>query len=395
MASYQKRGKKYLVRWRDPDGVERNRTVPDLQTAKELAREVERVTGLGRRWEPEDADPLPALIEGSGSEVTGGAFHDFMAVARGMYVKGTVRHYDRALRGFLVHLQRQHPHRRRLTVDLLTRDAVQTWFGVLREALTVSTARLYVGAVYAAWEWLEDSDKYGNHVGRVRRFTMPSPTTTPAAAPSWEQMDKCIAAALRLAEEDETPQGRRGYAWRSKLLILLRFTGMRVDEQAMQLRWEDVDLDNAEITIRGELGKSAQERTGRVIPLSPHLVEAMAGWGQREGYVLAPWRRDRHSTSAHIVRCWQEAKAPERIWKEGGGRKRGQAHHAFRKGFKTGLMRLGADRDVRDYLLGHHRGIDENYIETLEQARDAVQQLPPLACDHRVISLEKRREETG
>lgn len=395
MASFSRRGKKWLVRWRDPDGVERNRTVADRETAKELARQVEHTVGLGRRWEPADADPLPALVEGQGTEVTGGAFHDFMNVARGLYVAGTVRHYDRALRQFLVHLRSCHPHRRRLTVDLITRDTLQTWFGVLRQRLTVSSARLYVGAVYAAWEWMEDSDKYGKHTGRVRRFEMPAPTSTPAAAPSWGQMDKCIAAALRLAEEDETARGRRGYAWRSRLLILLRFTGLRVDEQAMQLRWEDVDLDAAEITLRGELGKSDAERTGRVLPLSPHLVELMAGWGRREGYVLAPWKVDRHSTSAHIVRCWQESKAPERIWGEGPGRKRGQAHHAFRKGLKTGLARLGADRDVRDYLLGHHRGIDENYIETLEQAREIVARLPPLSCDLGVIRLEDRELGTG
>ena len=393
MATWAKRGKKYIVRWRDPDGVQRTRTVPDYETAKALARDTERVTALGKRWEPEDATALPALIEVRGNEATGGLFHDFMAVARGMYAPGTVRHYDRALREFLLHLEQQ-SKRRRLTVDLLTRDAVQAWYGALRERLSVSSARLCVGAVYAAWEWAEDSDAYGPHVGRPRRFDMPTPTTTPAAAPSWEEMDRCIAAALVLAEQEETPQGRRGYAWRARLLTLLRFTGLRVDEQAMQLLWSDVDLDAREITIRGELGKSARERSGRVIPISKHLAAELAGWGKREGYLLAPWRVDRHSTSAHVDRCWRAAGVPEKVWGAAGGRGRGSAHHAFRRGFKTGLARLGVAAHVRDYLVGHHRGVDDHYLDSMEEAREAVDLLPALSCDQGVITFDFEEEKS-
>lgn len=387
MASISKRGRKYIVRWRDPDGVQRTRTAPDYETAKALSRDTERSTALGQRWEPEDATALPALIEVSAGEATGGLFADFMAVARGLYAHGTVRHYDRALREFLLYLE-QTTRRRRLTVDLLTRDAVQLWFGALRERLSVSSARLYVGAVYAAWEWACDSDRYGEHVGRPRRFDMPTPTTTPAVAPSFEEMDRCITAARALAEVEETPQGRRGYAWRARLLVLLRFTGLRVDEQALQLRWDDVDLERAEITIRGELGKSSRERSGRVIPISSHLVAELAGWGQREGYVLAPWRVDRHSTSAHVDRCWRAAEVPEKVWGAAGGRGRGSAHHAFRRGFKTGLARLGVASHVRDYLVGHHRGVDDHYLDSLEEAREAVALLPPLSCDRSVIRLD-------
>ena len=44
--------------------------------------------------------------------------------------------------------------------------------------------------------------------------------------------------------------------------------------------------------------------------------------------------------------AWQEAGVPERVW-------RGALHHAFRKGFKSGLLRAGAPPDAVDHLQGH------------------------------------------
>lgn len=46
--------------------------------------------------------------------------------------------------------------------------------------------------------------------------------------------------------------------------------------------------------------------------------------------------------------------------------------------FKTGLSRLGVQQDVRDFLVGHHRGVDEHYLDTFAQAREAVKLIPAL-----------------
>jgi integrase len=43
----------------------------------------------------------------------------------------------------------------------------------------------------------------------------------------------------------------------------------------MGLFWTDIDLDRRIIVFRGELGKSPSEKRGRVIPLSPHLIEEL------------------------------------------------------------------------------------------------------------------------
>jgi integrase len=103
---------------------------------------------------------------------------------------------------------------------------------------------------------------------------------------------------------------RYAWNWRARLCTLLRFTGLRVDEQVMKLRWSDVDLERAELTIRGELGKSAAEREGRIVPISPHLVEILSGWGVREGYLVGTHKEDRVSDVTHQWRWGAGRRSP-------------------------------------------------------------------------------------
>lgn len=389
MAHIEKRGEKFLVRWRQPDGTERARRCPTRKAADALKLAVETAVSLGKAWEPEVARPVvPALVELEDEKLTGGLFADYIEARKAKLSDGTRRHYDRALRRFAVWLAARHPRAERLTIDLLTKDAVEGWFGSLvdersKTKVGISTGRLYVSAVYSAWDWAYDSDTYQAVVARPRRFDMPVPTATPAIAPTWDQMDQVIAKAYHLALVAPEVLGmhRSAWLWRARLCTLLRFTGLRVDEQAMHLRWEDFHLEDQELVIRGELGKSNRERSGRVIPLSPHLVTLLEGWGKREGFVIAPHKIARNSEPTRIAQLWELAKVPERIWGVSPGRKKANVHHAFRKGFKTGLSRLGAPREVRDFLVGHHRGIDEHYLDTYEQARAALKEVPPLSDD--------------
>lgn len=391
MASVEKRGDKWLVRWRDPDGRDRGKRCPTKRAAEALEREVEECVARGRRWEPPDLRPAPRLLEVVDGEAVGGIFFDYLAAQAPRIAAGTYRHYDRALRRFAAFAARR---RGDLRAEALTRDVLEAWFGELVRTLDVSTARLYVGAVYGAWEWADSSDSYADAVARPRRFQMPSPARAPAVAPTWDQMDAAIAVAYRLAMAARTRPDRIAWVWRGRLCTLMRFTGVRVDEQAMRIEWPDVDLDRKAIAIRGELGKSQRERAGREIPISPHLAELMAGWGPREGFVIAPHLEQRSSPSEWVARLWEEAAVPERVWKAGRDRKKGQPQHAFRKGFKTGLSRLGVDREVRDFLVGHHRGIDDHYLDSMEEARAAVGKIPALADDAaagEVIALPRAR----
>ena len=59
------RGKKFQVRWRDPDGTQRYKTCPDRRTAKQLIREIERVSKPGRRvYSP--VKNIPTVANGLG-----------------------------------------------------------------------------------------------------------------------------------------------------------------------------------------------------------------------------------------------------------------------------------------------------------------------------------------
>ncbi|MCB9797171.1 MAG: tyrosine-type recombinase/integrase [Alphaproteobacteria bacterium] len=61
-----------------------------------------------------------------------------------------------------------------------------------------------------------------------------------------------------------------------------RFTALRISE-ALQLRWEDVDLDRAELMVRTETSKGGY--FGRVLPMSAFLVAEMRGWSRSDAVV--------------------------------------------------------------------------------------------------------------
>lgn len=84
--------------------------------------------------------------------------------------------------------------------------------------------------------------------------------------------------------------------------------------------------------------------------VSPHLAEALATWGKREGFVVPSGRskgvRERQARARDIAAAWKRAGVPEEKWK-------GQPDQAFRKGVKTGLLLLNQHRDAIDYVQGH------------------------------------------
>ena len=49
MATIEKRGGRYRVRWDDPDGKPRTRACPDVSTAKKIKLDVERAVSQGVR----------------------------------------------------------------------------------------------------------------------------------------------------------------------------------------------------------------------------------------------------------------------------------------------------------------------------------------------------------
>ena len=195
---------------------------------------------------------------------------------------------------------------------------------------------------------------------------MPAPTSRPARAPTWAEMDLCIAHA-----PDE---------WLHRHLVLLRFLGLR-ETQALQLEWSDVDMDAAIILIRGELGKSKQEKQGRALPMSPHLVAELAGWGRREGLLLG--REAPNTAWRHRATCeaWEMCGGSEDIW-------RGQPHHAFRKGFRSELVRAGGHTDAIEYYCGRSVGTRADYTDPRAlPLLELVALVPPIGAAPNVPTL--------
>ena len=126
-----------------------------------------------------------------------------------------------------------------------------------------------------------------------------------------------------------------------------------------------MDLGTAQITIRGELGKSRQERRGWIVPFPGWLGEELAGWGQRRG-LLAPAPPSEPS----VHRVWIASGAPEEVWRR-------RPVHSFRRGVVTGLRAAGGEES----LVGHASGSTTGDVYTdgtlLESRLRAVVALNP------------------
>ena len=372
MASISKRGKGWQVRWRDPDGQQKARQCPDHTTAVRLKRSVEQACAEGRRWRPEDARPRP----------------DVPTVLRAYLLDRSISRAPRTINRYASNLeifkrwlrQRQGP-RGRLETELLSKHLLTEFYldlasgGRHGRGRNLDTRRRIVLDVVQAWEWAWDDEEFYEHMPRPRRIEMPRQPGRPTRAPTWSEMDACIAAAN---------------GWHRQVAILLRFTGLRV-QQVMRLRWEDFDLDLETLRIRGELGKSTHEKRGRLVPISSHLCGELAGWGQREAWVIVSKRqrggpRERLFRARELGRAWSRAGVREVVWK-------GRPGHAFRKGFTTELKRSGADSEAVEFLMGRKlEGQRDTYVDPEALGlRDAVGRVPPLSTAPQPMSLDRER----
>lgn len=290
----------------------------------------------------------------------------FLVEFRISYTEGSALAIARTLDVFLRWLKARHRGRgQRLTPDILSKALLAAWYADLAgdgqhgRPRMLSTRKRMVQRVQAVWAWAAKEEDFAEFVPRPINMKMESSSTDPTVAPTWDEMDRCIAAA--------------GGATR-KLAIVLRCTGLRV-QQAMRLLWSDVDLERGKLQIRGALGKTRQEKRGRLIPLSPHLVEELQRW-KREGPWLVPSARagksERIARQRDMLRAWKRSGVREVVW-------RGDSHHSFRNGFVSGLKRLRADDEAVEYLVGHSLGLRGAYTDPEAlPLDDTVGRIPPI-----------------
>jgi integrase len=231
------------------------------------------------------------------------------------------------------------------------------------EARSAETVRKNVAWFQLFWKWLFNNAPEGA-VPMPRELPMATAPSKRTVAPTWDEMDACIAACT---------------GWHRRLATLLRFTGLRV-QQAMRLVWGDFDLKARTLTVRSELGKSRSEMRGRVVPISRHLAKNLEGWrgdadaGARviDSPRFGETSRSRMARERDMARAWTRAKVRPEAWE-------GRPHHAFRKGFVSGLKRAKADDEAVEFLVGHSLGLRGVYTDgDAIPLRAAVALIPPL-----------------
>lgn len=337
MATWRKRGKgSWQVRWRNPDGSQAQRVTHSLDARDELIRAVQRCEDLGDRWEPrvvrEEPDFnalgrawLRELTHLHGSKNIRLLGHRLDLIERwlrsknavgplrpwALFSKGMVLQMQAELNGFEGHARKE------VTCTKVARTLVQIWRWAAGD-------RMFADAV---------------PVPEVVRFKAPPRARTRAV--TWHQLDTVIAQS----------HGRH-----RKLLVLMRYTGLRVN-QAMQLRWTDIEMERGILHVRPELGKSTAERVGREIPISPHLVAELSTW-EHLGEYLAPIgdKTSREPRGRDVWRFWERAGVDEMYW-------RGRPHHAFRKALISCLKAQGIDPEAIEYYVGHDLEIRGTYTD--------------------------------
>jgi integrase len=147
--------------------------------------------------------------------------------------------------------------------------------------------------------------------------------------------------------------------WAYRLAVLQRSCGSRLRETLL-LQWTDLDLDARRLTFRPETTKGGYG--GRVLPIPRHLAAELAGWPTRAagGSVVSPPAAElgaRGHAGRSISRAWARAGIRREAWWS-------HPTHALRKGWVSGLLALGADRDAVEVLAGHSLGrVRDSYVD--------------------------------
>jgi integrase len=277
---------------------------------------------------------------------------------------------------------------KRPTVSMLSRpllDEYMAWLADPETSVTGKRTRAkvtiakFVRAAQLMWVWAEESDQWSG-IPRpkiIRGGDLPHSAPQPVQAPTWLEMDACIRAC-------RTPTLR-------KLAVWLRYTGLRVGESMMFL-WSDVDMQRGELTIRPDVDK---RKRGRVVPLSDRVLEEIATWGKREGYLIPSARnagvREREARGRDMARAWARAGVRAAVWTR-------RPDHAFRKGFKSELLAVGAHPDAVDYLQGHGSGSRWLYMgvtQLIPMAREALAKVPAVDTNAKVVNIDEARSQTA
>lgn len=360
------RRRRYKIRWREGT-VCRSRTVDTKGEALEMKREVEEHVKAGARFgvlrRHRVSVTLGQLLQ---RYLRIGCLHVNEKTLRQR--QATLIRFDDFLRG---RASSCHP-------TAMNRDNLSEFYHhELARGLSQNSAAKYLSIIHTAWQWLAADVADSSIVLPFMVIKVPRTPPPRRISATWEDMDRCIRL---LSGVDR------------RVAIVARFTGLR-NSQLARLIWGDLLLERGELLIRPELGKSSQERRGRIVPLSPHLLKILEGWAPRlrvtvPAYGFEQWEATQPLIERNVhgetfaIRC--RTRKIGNAWKNVGCHQSvysGRPLHAFRAGFITELQRTGANHLAICHLIGHSGGLAEHYVDPYSlPLQEVVNQIPDIGC---------------
>jgi len=364
MATVEKRGDGWRVRWRDPDGKARCRQCPTARSARELKIEVEETIARGRRWTPSAAVRLPFLKDLIDAYVS-----DLLRVRAPSTRDRAFYALDPFYEWVRVRAKTSHP-----TVDLLTRSLLEA-FDAHQVAIGngYATRRTSMWAIGSAWRWGWHHPEWKAALAEPSIPRMPRAQPSRPMASTWAQLD----AVVHLAEIEARRLPSR--TWLFRVALLMRGLGWRVT-QCLGLDATDYDPQAGTLRLRGELGKTGAEKVGRLVPVAPWLRTHLDEWTKTPGRLVGSVAGK--TRAADLVReLWRSSGAPEGLYRQ-------RPDHAFRIGLITGLAELRADREAVEHYVGHViTGVRAHYVDPSRLPLGEIAKLiPPVGPRVRPVS---------
>lgn len=230
----------------------------------------------------------------------------------------------------------------------------------LREGLTASTVNRDIAALKAALSKAVEWGLLDTHpLAKVKPSKL---DTHPKVRYLTPEEERRLRASLDARDERLRADRSSGNSWRqarskpllqdlhevtypdhlTPMVLLSLNTGMRRGE-VFALRWEDVELDHARLTVRGETAKSGRTRH---IPLNLEAIATLRDWKAQDANgseLVFPGRTG--ETFNNVKRSWARVLADSRIeafrW------------HDMRHHFASKLVMAGVSLYVVKDLLGH------------------------------------------
>jgi integrase len=218
---------------------------------------------------------------------------------------------------------------------------------------------------------LDSAQEYGHITsnaarGRRRRLKPAKPRRT------WLELDE-VRSLLDAAGQDHRP-----------LLATMTLAGLRVGE-ACQLRWRDVDLARAQLTVQ----KAKTDAGRRVVDLSPSLLEelklhrARAREADGETAVFLTQRgtmRDRHNVRVRVLASTIDKANKARAKAGLPAIQEGVTNHTLRRTFASLLYEAGASPAYVMAQMGHTSSALalEVYARKMDRQRDTGERMDAL-----------------